>query len=217
MPTFKSGEMTVQRGTLILNEGTVTPFLFTVLEGCALRFMTLEDGRQQVIGFVFPGDFIGLQSAMLSEMHHSVQAATPMRLCVFDKTDFRRLYETCSQRAFDVTWLAAREEHFLGNHLMTVGRRSAVERVAFGLWTLHRRAHDVGLASKTAMDMPFTQQNLADALGLSLVHTNKMLRQLARRRIASWAARRLTLLDPERLRRLALVEEEGESPKRPLI
>lgn len=216
MPSFKSGEMEVDRGTALLLEGSASAHLFTVLEGYAIRFVSLPEGRRQVVGFVFPGDFVGLQSAMLEEMHHSVEAATRMRLCVFNRRDFNRLYRSCPDRGFDVTWLAAREERFLGDQLATVGQRGATERVAFGLHRLHRRALAVGLATRNRMDMPFTQQNLADALGLSLVHTNKTLRRLRDRGVVEWSNRTLKILDGEKLQELA-GDDGTELRPRPLI
>lgn len=215
MIEFKSGELDVDPGSTIVLEGSMSPHLYTVLEGTGIRHKTLEDGRRQVLGFVFPGDFVGLQTAVMEEMQHTVEAVTKMVLCVFQRSEFYSMYLRIPERGFDVTWLAAREEHLLGDHLMTVGRRNADERVAFGLWTLHRRALDVGLATRRKMDMPFTQQDVADALGLSLVHTNKMLRRLKERGIAEWSSRTLHIHDVERLKSLAGVDEE--TSRRPLI
>jgi CRP/FNR family transcriptional regulator, anaerobic regulatory protein len=216
MEKFKSGELHIQRGTPILSQGASSPHLFTVLEGSATRSVTLEDGRRQVIGFVFPGDFVGLQAAVLNEMQHSVTAVTPMHLCVFNRKDFFLLFTQQPQRGYDVSWLAAREEYFLGDYLLSVGRRTALERVAFALHSLHSRAHDVGLATEDGMDMPFTQQDLADAIGLSLVHTNKTLARLREMQVASWKGKRLEIRDLDRLLEIAGVEI-GPPRLRPLI
>lgn len=216
MDTFKSGELEVDRGATIVAEATKSPHLFTVFDGAAVRYKTLEDGRRQVIGFALPGDFIGLQSAVMGEMQHTVEATTPMRLCVFSRGDFFALFREQPQRAFDVSWLAAREEYFLGDHLLSVGRRSAIERVAFGLLSLHRRARAVGLAEADRMEMPFTQQDLADALGLSLVHTNKTLARLRERQVAIWSSKSLRILNMEMLADIA-GEDVGPPPQRPLI
>lgn len=216
MESFKAGELRVDRDTPIVLEGTSSPHLYTVLEGTAIRFKTLEDGRRQVIGFVLPGDFIGLQAAVMAEMQHSVTAVTAMHLCVFNRADLYRMFGEQPERSFDVTWLAAREEHFLGDQLMTVGRRSALERVAHALHMLHGRALDVGIATKTSMDMPFTQEDLADALGLSLVHTNKTLSRLRALQVASWKTKKLEIFDRERLADIAGIEN-APPPIRPLI
>jgi len=207
MESFKSGELDMDPGSPLVMEGSASPHLFTVLSGMAKRYKTLADGRRQVIGFVFPGDFVGLQSAVMDEMQHTVEAVTKVRLCVFNRADYWRLFHEQPARGYDVSWLAAREEYFLGDHLLSVGRRGAEERIAFALWALHRRASDVGIAAGDAMDMPFTQQDVADALGLSLVHTNKTLRKLRTKGVVEWASRRLTILDAAALVKVAGVEE----------
>ena len=74
MEKFKSGELTVEPGTPILLEGSNSPQLYTALTGMGIRDKTLENGSRQVISFVFPGDFMGLQAGMLGEMGHSVEA-----------------------------------------------------------------------------------------------------------------------------------------------
>lgn len=216
MATFKAGELDVDKGSAIVMEGFGSPHLFTVLEGMGTRSKTLPDGRRQVIGFVFPGDLIGLQAAVLEEMQHTVQASTKMLLCVFRRADFYRLFRETPERGYDVSWLAAREEFFLGDSLLTVGRRDAIAKVAFGLWTLHRRACDVGLATESAMDMPFTQRDLADALGLSLVHTNKTLRALSERQVVDWSDRMIRIHDMAALKEIAQIED-APPRLRPLI
>jgi CRP/FNR family transcriptional regulator, anaerobic regulatory protein len=111
---FKGGEQTVEPGATILLEGSSSGQLFTVLRGLGLRYKMLPDGRRQVINFVFPGDFIGLQAAVMGEMKHSVEATTAMTLCTFDRADLWSLFRNYPARAFDLTWLAAVEEHLLG-------------------------------------------------------------------------------------------------------
>jgi CRP/FNR family transcriptional regulator, anaerobic regulatory protein len=213
---FKTGELFLERDSQIVSEGTSSPHLFTVLEGAAVRYKTLEDGRRQVIGFVLPGDFVGLQSAVMEEMHHSVAAMTAMHLCVFNRNDFYQLYREQPKLGYNISWLAAREEHFLGDHLITVGRRSALERLAFAICRLHQRARDVGMATERTMDMPFTQQDMADALGLSLVHTNKTLGRLRTMQVMSWHARRIEIHDRGKLLEIANLEPEPPT-LRPLI
>lgn len=208
MVEFKSGELDLDPGSSIVLEGSSSPHLFTVLEGIGIRHKTLADGRRQVIGFVFPGDFVGLQAAVMEEMQHTVEAVTKMLLCVFRRNDFYKMFVRVPERSFDVTWLAAREEHLLGDQLLTVGRRSAEERVAYGLYMLHRRAKEVGLASEGKMEMPFTQQDVADALGLSLVHTNKTLKRLKEKKIAEWSARTLKIFDAEKLKAVGGIEDD---------
>ncbi|WP_417770691.1 Crp/Fnr family transcriptional regulator, partial [Stappia sp.] len=101
LKNFKVGEMSVSPGTPLLSEGTNTPQVFTVLSGLGLRYKLLENGRRHVVSFVFPGDFLGLQAGVMSEMCHSVEATTAMTLCVFDRSELWALFRHHPGLAFD--------------------------------------------------------------------------------------------------------------------
>ncbi len=206
MSRFKHGEMKIGAGTPILMEGSNAPQLYTVLRGMGLRFKLLPDGRRQVINFVLPGDFVGLQAGVMGEMQHSVEASTNMVLCVFDRSELWTLFKHEPERAFDLTWLAAMEEHFLGDALTSVGQMSAVARIAWGLLRFFRRCEDLGLASGGRVPFPYRQQDLADALGLSLVHTNKTLMTLRKRQLLSVEDGHLSILDQQGIAKLAQLD-----------
>ncbi len=206
MEKFKVGELTVDAGTTILLEGSNSPQLFTVLSGMGTRSKTLIDGRRQVINFLFPGDFIGLQAGLMGEMKHSVEASIPMRLCVFSRADLWNLFKAHASRAYDLTWIAAVEEHFLGETIASLGQRDALGRVAWALLRIHQRLTAVDAGTDNGVPMPYRQQDLADALGLSLVHTNKTLANLREKRIASWMRGTLTIPNMKRLAELAGVD-----------
>ena len=216
MRRFKAGELTVGPRTTILLQGAASPQIFTALSGWGVRYTLLPDGARQVINFVMPGDLVGLQAGLLGEMQHSVDSLTDMTLCVFARADLWELFKNNPARAYDLTWLAAREEHFLGDLLTTVGRRTGIARVAWGLVTLYRRARVRQLARDGVLPMPFRQQDLADAFGLSLVHTNKTLAQMRARSLIAIGNGELKLLDLPALETIAKVEAEVET-RRPLI
>jgi CRP-like cAMP-binding protein len=178
--------------------------LFTVLSGWAFRYKMLEDGRRQVLNYALAGDLLGLQGAVTGAMDHSVEALSPVVLCVFQRSDLESLFKNHPGLGYDLTWLAAREERMLDEHLLSVGRRSALERAAYLLSFLHQRALSVGVRPDQVLLVPLTQQLVADTLGLSLVHTNKTLRQLVRRGLIRWHDKACEILDPP-----ALLETSG--------
>lgn len=216
MQRFKIGELTVEPQTTVLAEGQNAPQLYTVLDGQGLRSKTVGDHRRQVVNFVFPGDFLGLQAAIMGEMGHSVISTTSMTLCVFDRAEVWSLFKTHPDRAYDMTWLAASEEMFLGEALAAIGQRSALESVAWALLRLSQRAESLGLARDGRMPLPFRQQDLADALGLSLVHTNKTLAKLKAAALAQWQDGILTIPDLPALARAAGTDLDPPTA-RPLI
>ncbi|MFD2856604.1 Crp/Fnr family transcriptional regulator [Seohaeicola zhoushanensis] len=216
MGTFKTGELRVDRGSTILLEGSSSPQLFTVLDGMGTRYKTLESGRRQVINFVFPGDFVGLQAGMMGEMKHSVEATTDMTLCVFRRDDLWRLFSHHPERAYDLTWIAAVEEHFLGETIASLGQRDAMQRIAWALVRIFERLKATGYGKGDTVPVHFRQQDLADALGLSLVHTNKTLQALKAKGLATWRDGKLQLRKLAELAELALIDPEGLQ-QRPLM
>ena len=195
---FKRGELVAEAGSLILSEGRHSAQLFTLLSGWAFRYKTLPDGRRQILNYVLPGDLIGLQGSVIGEMQHSVEALSPVVLCVFQRD---RACPTSTATIpglrFDITWLAAREERMLDENLLS--RRPAQRDRARGLpdrVSSTTARCDVGLASSRRLLIPITQQHVADTLGLSIVHTNKTLRKLAERKLIRWHDRACEVLDP---------------------
>ena len=213
---FKRGELVSEPGSTILAEGAHSAQLFTLLSGWAFRFKTLEDGRRQILNYLLPGDLVGLQGSVIGEMEHSVESLSAVVLCVFQRDNLPKLFENHPGLAFDVTWLASREERMLDENLLSVGRRSAMERAAYLIAFLYQRAEQVGQVKGPRRLIPITQQHVADTLGLSIVHTNKTLRKLASRQLIRWHDRACEVLDPAALAEIAGWSGLGEG-KRPLI
>ncbi len=216
MKRFKTGELVADPGTEILCEGNSSAQLYTALSGMGLRYKTLADGQRQVIGFVMPGDFIGLQTGVMNEMGHSVEATTEMHLCVFNRSELWSLFQSHPQRAFDLTHLAAIEEHLLCEALVAIGQMDGVAKVAWLLLRFYHRLTALGENHNDRVRLPYRQQDLADALGLSLVHTNKSLARLRNDGVATWAQGALTVHDLPRLNQLAAAAPVAPRP-RPLI
>lgn len=217
MENFKSGEMRVEPGTTLMLEGSNSPQLYTALEGMGLRYKSLASGDRQVINFVLPGDFIGLQAGVMGKMQHSVEASTAMTLCVFDRRSLWSLFRDHPDRAYDLTWVSAVEEHILGESLAMVGHMNGIERVSRAFVRLHDRAAAMGLIVDGAMRLPYKQQDLADALGLSLVHTNKTLAKLRSNDVVTWHGGWLTIRQYDTLCDIAGLDAGRAPIKRPLI
>ena len=212
MESFKVGELVVGPGTTLLVEGSNAPQLYTALSGMGVRYKLVEDGGRQVVNLILPGDFLGLQAGVMGEMKHSAETVTEMTLCVFDRAALWRLFSDEPQRAFDITWLAAMEEHFLGESLTTIGQREGKARVAWALTRVFLRLRAIRLGTATSVPLPFRQQDLADTIGMSLVHTNKTLQALRRAHLLEWRDGVLTVPNVA-----ALAEISGLDLERPEI
>ncbi|MEZ5856443.1 MAG: Crp/Fnr family transcriptional regulator [Hyphomicrobiaceae bacterium] len=213
---FKVGELSVQAGSSIFLEGHNSPHLYTVLDGWTMRYKTLENGKRQVLNFPLRGDLLGLQNVLFDTMLHSVEALTEVRLCVFQREGIWKLFEKHAGLAYDLTWMAAREESILAETLAAVGQMPARERLAFAIIHLFDRARRAGMTKGKTMLTPLTQEHLADAMGLSLVHANKTLQKLKATGWVAWKGQEITLLDERKLLELSGYERPSNN-RRPFI
>ncbi|MDB5849890.1 MAG: Crp/Fnr family transcriptional regulator [Rhodoferax sp.] len=190
-------------GTVFIRESSTDGKLYTLYAGWAFRFKTLSDGRRQILNFLLPGDFIGMQQHFNDGAAYGVEALTPVSLCVFPQTGLLGLFKELPGLGFDLTWLSASQKTVLDENLLTTGRRNAAERVAMLMLQLFQRAERVGLVVDGAIEFPLNQQHVADALGLSLVHTNKTMRRLLAMGLYKIENGWLSLRDTKALKRLA--------------
>jgi CRP-like cAMP-binding protein len=216
--SLKRREMTVAAGDTVIHEGQTDAPLFTLRVGWAFRFKTLSDGRRQILTFLLPGDFIGVQQKMGDAAAHGVITLTDAVFCVFQRDSLWQLHRQSPTMGFNITWLTAHEESMVDDTLLSVGRRSAEERIAMLLILLFKRAAALQAdAGASGVAFPLTQQHIADGLGLSLVHTNKTLRKLELRGLHRVVDGRLFMRDVKALARLADLYGDGRPAQRPLV
>lgn len=202
----------------LIHEGQTDAPLYTLLAGWAFRYKTLSDGRRQILSFLLPGDFIGVQQKMGDAAAHGVDTLTDAVFCLFQRDALWEIHRRSPSMGFNVTWLTAHEESLVDDTLLSVGRRSAEERIATLLILLFKRAAALQADAGTGgVPFPLTQQHVADGLGLSLVHTNKTLRKLEKRGLHQVRDGRLFLRDVKALARLADLYGDGRPPRRPLV
>jgi CRP-like cAMP-binding protein len=213
---IKREHISAAAGTQMIRAGQDSAELYTLYSGWAFRFKMLPDGRRQILNFLLPGDLIGLQAAMFDAAQHGIEALTEVELCLLPRQRVWDLFGQMPALAFDVTWLGAREESYVDENLLSAGRRNAAERIAALIVILYRRADALGLVADRTFAFPLSQQHLADALGLSLVHTNKTLARLRRMGMYTQTNGALTLINPHVLERIAQ-HFDRELPQRPLV
>lgn len=216
LDTLKSDHLTVEAGEEFIHPEQSDSELYTLYSGWAFRYKELADGRRQILSFSLPGDLIGLQGTMFEKSAYGAIALTRVELCVIPRRKLARLFERSPEIAYQVTWLGARSEAIADESLLTVGRRGAAERIAALICSLYKRAEPLGLVVNGALELPLTQQHIADALGLSLVHTNKTLARLRTQGLYSIAGGRLIVRNLRALSRFAQHFEDDLVP-RPLI
>ncbi len=206
----------LERGTEIVHQGQVEPELFTLFSGWAFRHKTLSDGRRQILNFLLPGDILGLQASLLDASDHSIESLTEVELCVFSRSKIWGLFERMPQLAFELSWLGAREENLVDEALTSVGQRTARERMAALILSLYRRCEHLDMVQDNGFAFPLTRQHLADALGLSLVHTIKTWSYLRKVGLFRLSEGQLFVLNPRLTERWADYYDRDWRP-RPLL
>ncbi|MFO7769886.1 Crp/Fnr family transcriptional regulator [Roseovarius gahaiensis] len=200
---FHRRRRTFLPGHEMIHEGQPNASAFILAEGWALSYKVLPDGERQIVDFQVPGDFLGLRSVLFRTADHSIEAATHIEASEVLTSDIFDAFSHAPRLATAVLWAASRDEAMVVEHLVNIGRRSAEERLAHLLLELGARLMLVGLGDKTGFACPLTQYHLADALGLSAVHVNRVLRHLRDDGLVTFQKGRVVFDDFDRLRKMA--------------
>jgi CRP-like cAMP-binding protein len=188
----------------VIREGDRPRHVNLILEGYACRYKSLEDGRRQILAFCIPGDLCDARMFILKQMDHSIGALSPVRLAEIPGEAFVALTESSPPIARAFWWNALVEEAIAREWTLNVGQRSAYERMAHLLCEFFIRLQGVGLANGDSCELPMTQAELADALGLSTVHVNRTLQELRANRLITLRGKTLVIHDLGALEQAAL-------------
>ena len=207
-------QRTYPRGREIVIQGRPYRSLFVLNEGLALRYKILSGGKRQIFNLIVPGDLIGLPACLFESATASISSLTDATVSLIEFSDLFSLFRHSSRLAAALFWTSAREAGIYAERLAAIGRKSAYERLAHLILELLTRLHAVGLAGASSFEMPLTQEMLADALGLSLQHINRMVRNLREERLANIEGHIVTIHDLESLTRIAGFEDTYLTPKK---
>lgn len=193
----------VPRRSHITKEGDRPEYVHVMLSGWAARYKTLQDGSRQIVDFVVPGDFCDLHVALLRAMDHGILALTPCSVARIDEDGIATLTAENSRVVRAMWWSSLVDQSILREWVLNVGRRDAYGRVSHLLCELHFRMKRVGLAEDDQLALPLTQEELADATGLTSVHVNRVLQRLRSEKLIEIGRGMLTLLDASALQEAA--------------
>jgi CRP-like cAMP-binding protein len=188
----------------IVREGDTPDAIHLVLDGFACRYKLLPNGRRQIIAHFIPGDFCNLRAFILSEMDHSVATMSAVTLATVKRKTLLRLTDEYPRITQALWWSAMVDEAITREWIVNVGSRTATERVAHLICEHFLRMQAVGLASENNVQLPITQTELGDTLGLSTVHVNRTLQQLRADGLIALRGKTLSILDLRRLQDVAL-------------
>lgn len=209
-------DQTIEARTDFLSQGDTPVALPVIVDGWVLRYRLLQNGKRQVVNVLLPGDLSEPFGVLPRFMDFTLTAATPLRFASIPLDALNKAAQASSRINqalwWDLllTWAIERER------IVSLGRRSALERLAHLFCEFHFRLGLVGLVDGDSYDMPLTQSELCDLLGLSTVHVNRTLQELRRLKLISLRGRSIKLQDPEQLRELAHYDEINMSVGAPL-
>lgn len=173
-----ASEMTVQKRRDLVVDGYEYRKLCFIKEGFAARYKVLRNGKRQIINVLLPGDVVGLPGSFLERATYSVIAVSDMKLQVCPLDSFVELCYRRPKFGLALAWLAVQEATINAEHIIDMGRRTSIERLARFLLEIHSRLAVVGRATHKSFDLPFSQEVLSDALGLSVPHLNRTFARL---------------------------------------
>jgi CRP-like cAMP-binding protein len=202
--------MDVPAGTDLIRAGQPFGHIFLLYEGWAIAYRARSDGRRQIANFILPGDFMCLNATVMERADYDITTVTRARYSVFQVEDFIGLIEREPLLCAAIFWCTAREDAILLEHLVSLGRRTAFERVAHIILELWRRLQIVGLADEASFWMPLSQELIADCVGLTSVHVNRMMRAMEKQGLMACQYRpvnRCRILDARRLEEAAGFED----------
>jgi CRP-like cAMP-binding protein len=182
----------------LIREGDRPDHVHLVVEGWAARYKTLSDGSRQILAFLIPGDFCDLHVTILGEMDHSIATITRARIVYVPRGEMEALTRRPRiARAF--WWATLVDEAVLRAWVVNVGRRGAFESIGHLMCELYLRMRNVGLTTDYSFELPLTQEEIGDALGLTPVHVNRVLQRMRADGLITFARGALNILDYRRL------------------
>jgi CRP-like cAMP-binding protein len=194
----------LQAGETLVHEGCRSPVVFLILSGIAFRYKLLPNGRRQIFGYLLPGDLCDAEFTLDSYCDHSVELLTDVEVALISISELQTVILDRPMIARALKQTAAVEAAILREWLLNLGQRNAFERIAYFFCEMAARLHgSAGLSTKESLPFPFTQIELADTVGLTVVHVNRCLQRFRREKLIAWHRRRVAILDVDRLQQIA--------------
>ncbi len=186
----------------LIREGEAPADVHLVLKGFACRYKGLADGRRQIFAYMLPGDFCDLNVFILKAMDHGIATVSDCTMAAISR---ERVLEMTQRPAIARAcwWATLVDEAVLREWLVNMGQRSAEHRLAHLFCELHLRLKSIGLVDGGEFELPITQTELGETMGLSTVHVNRSLQSLRSQGLVFHKSKTVTIPDIEQLRKLS--------------
>jgi len=185
----------------LINEGDRPDHVHLILEGFACRYKLLPDGERQIMAYLVPGDICDLHVSILGEMDHAIATLSRCKIVLIPRGIIEDITENHGRINRALWWATLVDEATLREWLVNMGRRPADRQLAHLLCELLVRLQAVGLATENSFEFPVTQAELADTLGISTVHLNRMVQQLRNDGLITLQGHCLTIMNVDGLKK----------------
>lgn len=190
----------------LIREGDRPGPVFVILDGWACRYKILPNGSRQVLAYMMPGDCCDLNIGLLAEMDHNIQTISPAVVATIERVDMDAIMDRHRGVAKAMYLAQLIDEGTMRAWITSMGRRTSVERVAHLMCELYLRARNIGLTSEP-LALPLSQLLLADSLGMTPVHLNRVLKELRLTGAMTLMRGSLVIADPIKLVQIAGFDE----------
>lgn len=196
---LEENQRKLKRGAVLQRANDTVSELFVLREGRVMSYVILPDGSRQILRVFFSGDFIGTASTVYSKAPESLVALSDVTVCPFDKHALRVLLEEHPRVAALMFVISQTERVALTDRLALLGRTSAKGRVASFLLDIVSRLRVMDDKITDSFHLRLTQEEIGDAVGLTSVHVNRMIRQMEEEGLISRSDGKITLLNEAKL------------------
>ncbi len=194
--TYRNNQYTIEARKEVYREFDYSEFMFTVYHGWFAMYKTLDNGKRQILRIALPGDMLGFQGNLEAPMTHSAVSLTDAVLCAFSRTEMPDLLRKNLSVARRLTELNARDMNICQNRLTTIGKQSAIERIAFFCCELYYRVKSIyNDAACSEIFFPLSQEDIGDATGLTKIHVNRTLKTMRQQGLMEISSRTLKIHD----------------------
>ncbi len=200
---YRQHQFIVPAKTRLYIERSKPEYVYTLFDGWMAMYQTSQTGKRQILRFALPGDFLGFQADANGVISHSVSALTESIVCGFPRHRLKKMFDEQPILALRLATMESRDMSLCQHHQTFGSRKDAHESIAFLLLELFHRtrkqmSHHYN-RQDNSITFPLTQEDIGDAVGLTNVHVNRILREFTRENVIDCHRRRLRILNEDRL------------------
>ncbi|RTZ63290.1 MAG: hypothetical protein DSZ29_07260 [Aquificaceae bacterium] len=204
--SYRQHQMSLTPKTTLYSAGSTPSYIYTLYSGWLALYQNTHTGKRQILGFALPGDLLAFQANAKGAIMHSATTLTDATLCAFPRSKVEDMFNKHPSLATQIAIMESRELAICQHHLMSAGRKDAQESIAFLLLELfHRCRQQIDTSfnkDENSIYFPLTQEDIGDAVGLTNVHVNRVIRQFIHDGIIECHHKKLRILDEERLSKM---------------